>query len=160
MIVEVRLMNITLYNNSSHRRRVIKNLTLLHRYSNVHIKENTSILKPHFILTGIGSLQFNYLYCDYFNRYYFVDDVIYLKGGLYEIVCDVDPLYSHRSKIYNHKAYVTRCEHKFYKEDKDKYGIFYDSNYPVRSDVTVEPVDIGVVAYTKGYYLTVNGGLQ
>ena len=147
-------MQITLYNVSSDKRRISKPLTNeVGIYGNVHLKENTSIVNPVFLVSGITNNQFNYLYCPYFERCYFVNKVVYCKGQLWEIHCHVDVLMSFDNDILSHSAFIERQENASSKE-------FYDSSYPVQAKNTCYEVPIGVVGNSFGYYLTVNGGVQ
>lgn len=154
-------MQITLYNVTSDKRRINKPLdNVIGVYSNVKLKENTSVANPVFLVNGLSNNQFNYLYCPYLNRYYFKTDVIYCKGQLWEIHCHTDVLMSFKDDILEHDAYILRQEKKFFKSNQAKNGIFTDANYPVRADCFIKTIDIGDVADGAVYYLTVNGGVQ
>lgn len=154
-------MQVTLYNTTSDRRRTNKDLTsMVATYSNVRLKDDTSIINPVFILSGVTNNQFNYLYCPYLHRYYFVENVKYLTGDMLEVSCHVDVLMSFKTDILKHNAYILRQEKKFYNSNQQKNGIFYDSQYPIRSDTYINIIDVGEVCNTDAYYLTVNGGVQ
>lgn len=154
-------MQVTLYNVTSDKRRTNKPLTnVIGVYSNVNLKQNTSIVNPTFLVSGLTNNQFNYLYCPYFERYYFVKDPVYCKGQLWEIPCHCDVLMSFRDDILAHDAYILRQEKKFFKSNQSKNGIFRDANYPIRADCFIKNIDIGDVANGVNYYLTVNGGVQ
>lgn len=161
-------MVIELYNCSSDKKRVSKNITLVNSYDTCRLKEDTNIVDPTFIITKtyrnnlpvqeLEITSFNYVYIPYLKRYYFCKYPRLVKGGMIELDCHVDVLMTYNNYIYNHKAYVIRCEKKFF-SNKSKNGIFYDSDFPIRSDVTVETKDIGNVANSFAYFLTVNGGV-
>lgn len=157
-------VNIVLYNTSSDRRRVNKSLQEVVTISDVSLKEDTSLLNPSFVLTKskVLTFDFNYLYCEYFKRYYYCDAPILRAGGIIEIPCHVDVLMSFRDDILNHNAYVMRQEKKFFETSKmqSKNGIFYDGDYPIRSDCFIKIIDVGEVCDDSSYYLTVNGGVQ
>lgn len=148
-------MYIDLYNVTSDRRRVNKPLeNLITEYVDVTLDEDTSLINPTFILTGLNITQkFNYLYCSQLNRFYFINDVEYCNGGIYKLHCHVDVLMSYINDILSHSAFVERQEHKSSKE-------FYDSSYPVQAKNTCYEVPVGEVGNSFGYYLTVNGGVQ
>lgn len=162
-------VGITLYNCSSDRRRVMKDLPpdkIVATYT-ASLKEDTSITDPVFTLSAVTSethVPFNYLYCPYFNRYYFVNNVKYCIGGVLEIYCHVDVLQSFADAIRGHNAYVERCEKKFFTQEQlkvsGKNGIFYDSEYPIRTDIEVLSYPIGQVANGHAFFLTVNGGVS
>lgn len=161
-------MELVLYNCSSDKKRITKNLTEVKKYETCRLKEDTDIVNPTFIVNkpsrsnvpiqDLEMTSFNYIYCSWLKRYYFVNKVRLAKGGFLEIDCHVDVLMTYKDSLYNHNVYVTRCERKFY-SDKSKNGIFYDSSFPIRSDVTVETKELGSVANSFAYFLTVNGGV-
>lgn len=157
-------MHITLYNCSSDKRRLIKNYEVIMTYNSCHLKDNTSILDPTFLVKdmsgeGIRKDEFNYVFCaELGRRFYFVKDVVKQRGGVIEIICHVDVLTTYASQIYKHNALVVRSEKKFF--EKSSNGIFFDPEYPIRSDATVTTIEIGQVANNHAYYLTVNGGVQ
>lgn len=161
-------MQINIYTTSSDRRRVRKALTAVLGYIDCHMKENTSITDPVFrvhaeTVAGIKLDQFNYLYCDVTRRYYFINDIKLCKGNILEIYCHVDVLYTYRNYILEHNAYVDRSEVEFYKKNQNSNGIFFDNEYPIRTDSylwTEEKLEFGSVANSKSYYLTVNGGVM
>lgn len=83
----------------------------------VYLKGNTSILNPVFIFERPVSntmAEFNYCYCNEFNRYYWIDDIILQSGRgggssyFYELHCHVDVLASWREQIL-----VTPCFIKY-----------------------------------------------
>ena len=155
-------MTIALYNCTSDRRRVNKNLqVLIHGYQNVTLDENTSIINPTFILTGLdlNDIKFNYLFASELNRFYFVNDIEFLNGGMFALHCHIDVLETYKNAILKHNAFIVRQEHNF-GDGNNKNGVFFDSDYPIRSDVTIESKTVGTVGNSYAYYLTVNGGVQ
>ena len=152
-------MDITVYNNSSDKRVIGKTMTALTTYTGVYLKDDTDLINPTFRLTKLSNPtnmhKVNYLYCDHFCRYYYVNNIRYCKGGIVELECHVDVLESFKTQLLNKKAYVIRQENA-----RDKKNYFYDDKYPIRSDVTVYPIKIGTVGSGVGYYLTTNGGVQ
>lgn len=163
-------MEIDLLNTSSDKRRILKDYDTLVTYITCHLKENTSVIDPIFILK-VASVNddvlrvFNYVYCPYLHRYYFVNDIKYCAGGILEIHCHVDVLMSYADKIRTHGAFVERAEKKLFQNAKngvDKNGIFFDTEYPIRTDSyiwTNDKLEFGSVANSQSYYLTVNGGI-
>lgn len=139
---------------TSDKRRIVKNYTsVVQEYTNVHLKDNTSILDPVFIVTGLPfSRKFNYLFCNDFDRFYFVTDIKYCVGDIMEISCHVDVLESFAFDILSHNAMIERCE--------EEHFPFFDGDFPIRSDGVCGNVDVGVVGNSYAYYLTVNGGVQ
>ena len=154
-------MEITVYNTSSDRRRLNKDLQQVGVIPNVKIKDKTSIIDPVFVVSKslLEGLRYNYCYVADLNRYYFINNIEYDIGGLILLHCHVDVLETYKDYILTHNAYIVRQEKNF-GGGNNKNGAFFDSQYPIRSDVIVEPIDIGVVGNSYAYYLTVNGGVQ
>ena len=55
-------------------------------------------------------LNYNYLACQLFNRYYYIVDKIIEPGKKIELVCEVDPLMSFKGEFLNCIGCVTRSE--------------------------------------------------
>lgn len=91
-------MKLEIYNNNSNNNVINKNITLVNEiYFN--LKSDNSILQPILILKNyIGG---NYCYIDKFKRYYFINDVRLLNGGLYELQLNVDVLMTYKDEIMN-----------------------------------------------------------
>lgn len=156
-------MTINLYNNTTDPNGINKNLTSGISHLNCHLKENTSIAKPTFILVDSPSQNvstFNYCYCPDFNRYYFIETIIKKMGGIIEVVClECDVLETYKQYFLERECFIERCERTF-KNENNAMSVFFDNEYPIRSDVTFENVDIGNVATGRSYILTTNGGVQ
>ena len=70
----------------------------------VVLKESCSQDKPVFIVTGN---DFDYNYCMWNNKYYFIDEIISLKNNLIEVRCVLDPLATYKSEILASTQYVS-----------------------------------------------------
>lgn len=91
-------MKLKIYNNNSNENVLYKHITLVNEL-NFNLKTDNSILQPILILKNyIGG---NYCYIDDFKRYYFINDVKLLNGGLYEIHLNVDVLMTYKEEIIN-----------------------------------------------------------
>lgn len=78
------------------------------------LKQPCSVETPVFILkTNNDYLTANYLYCDDFQRYYYVTDVQVLSGERMQLTCTVDVLKSYSEQIKNLKVNVSRTETEF-----------------------------------------------
>jgi hypothetical protein len=149
-------MDIVLFNCTSDKRRVNKNLGEAIATYDCTLDDDTSIMNPTFYLTGMpltNANKFNYLYCEHLSRFYFVNDVEFCNGMIYKIHCHVDVLMSFQGQLLSHHAFIERNENKSTHE-------FYDSSYPIQVKNTCYEVPVGVVGNSFGYYLTVNGGVQ
>ena len=70
----------------------------------VTLKESCSQDRPVFICTGNN---FNYNYCMWDSKYYFIDEIISLKNNLIEIHCIMDPLATYKTEILASTQYVS-----------------------------------------------------
>lgn len=70
---------------------------------NVTLKENVSLYSPSFILSTEPN-QFNY--CQLDDKYYYINDYVYVGRNTFIINCTLDVLASYKSDILNTKAFV------------------------------------------------------
>lgn len=74
------------------------------------LKENTSIMNPSIIITGLDSwTSVNYAYIPDFHRYYFIQNVTALNNTTCQIDLDVDVLASFKQSITAQTFTVERC---------------------------------------------------
>lgn len=73
----------------------------------VRLKEETSLMHPTFILSNFDP-RYNYIHVPYWNRYYFVKDVVLNVEGVFEISCDLDPLATYKDSIGATTTYIER----------------------------------------------------
>ena len=69
----------------------------------VTLKESCSQDNPVFICTGNN---FNYNYCQWDGKYYFINDIVSLRNNLIEIHCEIDVLATYKASIQATTAYV------------------------------------------------------
>lgn len=75
------------------------------------VKEPCSMNAPVFILTmGSSPINANYIYCEEFGRYYYIQEKIVITGQRIELHCKSDVLMSFASVIENMITTVTRYE--------------------------------------------------
>lgn len=87
----------------SKRRNSTKQPVSLSDIRTVTLKEGCSQDRPTFILTGNN---FNYNYCMWNSKYYFIDEVVSLHNNLIEVNCILDPLATYKSEILASTQYV------------------------------------------------------
>ena len=104
-------MLVTLYNNSSDRRVLDKNITEIAALD-CKIKGECSILNPVLIIS-IDSVQYNYVYIHDFNRYYYIDDIVTLNSSLKELTCSIDVRKTYMNEIRDTSAIIARNERYF-----------------------------------------------
>ena len=71
---------------------------------NVTLKEGASIYSPSFILNTAEAPVSNYL--KWADRYYYINDNVYLNKGLYQIDCSMDVLATFKAQIRATSAFV------------------------------------------------------
>lgn len=91
-------MKLKIYNNNSNGNVINKNITLI-KEIDFNLKSDNSILQPILILKNYT--EGNYCYIEEFNRYYYINDVRVLKGGLFELYLNVDVLMTYKDTIIN-----------------------------------------------------------
>ena len=91
------------FGSFSKRRNSTKQPTAFTDSRTVTLKESCSQERPVFICTGN---DFNYNYCIWDNKYYFIDEIVSLKNNMIEIQCIMDPLATYKTEILNTVAYV------------------------------------------------------
>lgn len=69
----------------------------------VALKENTSLDAPTFKLTAP---TFDYNYCQWGSRYYYVVDIISERNNGWSVVCELDEMATYRTEIHNTTAFV------------------------------------------------------
>lgn len=71
------------------------------------LKESTSLENPTFILESYDS---SWSYCQYMNRYYYIDDVVFSSNHLYELRCSTDVLATYKSEILKVDCNILYCD--------------------------------------------------
>ena len=102
-------MTATFYNTTDNVLKVTKELTNGTQY-NILLKENTDVVKPTIILTGVLELSKNYVYIPTFSRYYFIVNKTIMTGGRMEIDLKCDVLTSFSTEIYASRQLIMRNE--------------------------------------------------
>ena len=95
-------MKLKIYNNKSNNNVLNKKITLV-KELDFTLKSDNSIMQPILVLKNY--VEGNYCYIDEFHRYYYINDVRLLNGGLYELQLDVDVLMTYKDEIINAEWY-------------------------------------------------------
>lgn len=78
---------------------------------NVEPTAPMNILSPSFIFQNDPDLYAcNYLYCDTFSRFYYINNISILPGGRILVDCSVDVLQTYKDDILQRVATITRSE--------------------------------------------------
>lgn len=114
-------MRILLYINKSDKKYVNKNIQQINTLTGT-MKESTSICDPT-IMLNLNGINFNYIFIEEFNRFYYVKDVRNIRNDLWEIDCHVDVLMTFSGQYLNNKAIISKSEDDF------NYEPDYESDY-------------------------------
>ena len=80
-------------------------------FTSCNLKSPTSVIDPVIMLETTSDVwQYNYMYIRDLARYYFINDIIFVRTGLYEIHCHVDVLYTYKTEISGLSAAISRNE--------------------------------------------------
>ena len=116
-------MNITFYQNSSDPRKLDKTLSSLGVIENCVMRDVLDVENPTFrIASDALPSAFNYCFCDYTGRFYFTEDPVLVRTGLYDIKCHSDVLANLKTQLRGKTATVARNENM-------SNGYLLDPNY-------------------------------
>lgn len=94
--------NLKIYTNKSDQNIINKKIDLVSEL-NCTFKDDIDILNPVLLIKNYTGG--NYCYVVDFERYYYIDDVGLLKGGVYQLRCSVDVLKSYADELENAEYY-------------------------------------------------------
>lgn len=77
------------------------------------LKDGTSVENPVILLNSANIAGCNYMYIQDFGRYYFINDVVSVRNGLWEVHGHVDVLKTYSSGIKGCTATLKRQENLF-----------------------------------------------
>lgn len=89
-------MELQIYNNNSNTNVINKKITLIDTLV-FNLKADNSILQPILVLKNYNAG--NYCFIKEFNRYYYINDIRVLNGGIYQLQLDVDVLMTYKNEI-------------------------------------------------------------
>ena len=119
----------------------------------VRLKDNTSLYKPVFELSG-GNYP-TYTYAKWQGLYFYVTDITSTGNNLYEVECALDPIGSARSDIFNLNTFVSRTTFATY---QNKYYCDPEvSILPYIVDVDQGSTSTGIFDTDGAYILRVVG---
>lgn len=134
-------MTLTFYKQAATPNRVDKSayLTEQGKIENVVLLDTRDIITPVFILsTNPMVYNANYLFCDFTQRYYYIDNVDLMAGGRIAIHCRVDVLHTYRAEILGSVAWVDRSDRTT--DATDDYDMLHN-DYPFRADCDTLGID-------------------
>ena len=121
--------DIILQNNSSENIKLDKTLTDIVTLTGT-LKDKCSIIDPIIIIetTHANITSANYMTIAEFGRKYFINEIVCLRTGLYEISAHVDVLGTYAADIRKNRAIISRNEHQYDLKLND--GIFKTQQNP------------------------------
>lgn len=105
-------ISVTFYQNNSEPYRIGKNLTTKHSESCI-LKDGASVENPVILISNSNMTDCNYMYIPDFGRYYFINDIVSVRQGLWEIHAHVDVLETYKTQIKACSATFKRQENLF-----------------------------------------------
>ena len=119
-------------------RKVNKNFVII-KTINAELKTSSDIIKPIFILSYTENLnECNYLYCESYKRYYYIQNLRFLTGNRIELECYIDVLNTYKNEIKNINCVIERQENFFNSQ-------YNDNLIPVRSERYITAHSIGTM---------------
>lgn len=107
-------MEINLYENSSENYVVSKNITLKESMQNCVLKDGTSVENPVILVRNTSNIStYNYMYIPDFHRYYYIEEIVSVQNGLWELHGHVDVLQTYGNAIKGLTATCKRQENLF-----------------------------------------------
>lgn len=104
-------MTLTFYLNSSDPKVVTKTLTQVASFDSAAMRDVLDVVNPTFrVATSALPQSFNYAYCDTTGRYYFCEQPVMVRTGLYDIKCKSDVLMTAAAQLKTRTATVSRNE--------------------------------------------------
>ena len=162
------MSELLLYQCSCDRKKIYKatSLTLVQDITETfRLKEPTSVIRPSVTVSrqtvGANWAKANYAYIPMFNRYYFIENITALNGGLIQYDMLVDPLYTYASK--EHGFALLRTAFEVARSESLNSKHYIDSELYLQTYRTIEPVIVGGITQTSGasakkFCITVAGG--
>lgn len=144
-------MNITLCVNNSEKNKLGKTLSDLNVFSG-SLKDETSVTNPVVIMELENPTGFNYAYIPEFGRYYFIDDMISVRTGLWKISMKVDVLESFQNYILGCSVILSDTE----TTGKEMYlsGNVWKSKVKELTDIVNFPTGLS----DNGYFILITAG--
>lgn len=107
-------MEINLYINTSDNYVVSKNISMQASLQGCVLKDDTSVENPVILVRNTGNIsEYNYMYIPDFHRYYYIEEIVSVQNGLWELHGHVDVLQTYGNAIKGLTATCKRQENLF-----------------------------------------------
>lgn len=144
-------MDITLSVTHSEKNKLEKVLTDSQVFTGT-LRGITSVISPEIDLEVENPTGFNYAYIPDFGRYYFINDMVSIRSGLWKISMRVDVLMSFKSDILNSRGIIVDTE----SVNADVYQEHDSWNTKVKNKTDIIPFSNGLLE--SGEYILITAG--
>lgn len=107
-------MTLTFSTNNDPKNKLEKDLTQVQSLTSCTLKNNTDIINPVFVISGISAADLytcNYVYApDLGGRKYFINDITAVRNGVWEVACHIDVLSTYADGVKLQEAIIHRQE--------------------------------------------------
>lgn len=117
------------------------------------IKDRCGVVNPVLLLEATEMRNYNYGYWD--NKYYWIDEITFIRNNLWEITLSLDALATYKTNIQETTAFVL-----YAKDNYNLYAMDPRQVPTVTSSVDVQSADIGGFNSTGTYFLATVGANQ
>ena len=144
-------MVIDLYVTGSERNEIYKRLQNELELSGT-LRDESSVINPTFLIQHSNPTQYNYCFIPQFDRYYFINDIVSVRNGLWRISCTVDVLMSFQAQILNLDVIVSDASNP----DKETYvnGTQWKTTVKTKTNVVNFPNGL----LDSGEYILITSG--
>lgn len=149
------MFNIELMTNTSPRNFMNKSVSTVLTVSGA-LRDECGIIRPE-ILIEMESVpsHVNYMHIGSFDRYYFVNEIVSVRTGLWRFSCEVDPLMSFRNSLQTCQGILRRAERP------SAYNVMLDDgSFRVYSDPYIISKNFPYGFTNPSYVLAIAGGAQ
>ena len=102
-------MKINLYYNSSESNKIGKSLNNVIEL-NGYLRDKSGVVNPVITIKAKNLSSYNYCYIPEFKRYYFIDEIVSVKNGLWRVSLHVDVLESFKAYYMNLNCVIDKQE--------------------------------------------------
>ena len=141
-------LSLSLYHNRSEKDVLFKDIQLIGSLTGT-LRESCDVINPQIVIEYSGVPDFDYVFIPYFNRYYYVSDVVSVKQSLWLISLKVDVLMTYKDLIKLQTAHVSRNEYKFDNDKRDSY-----ISFDIEHEVVYKPIQIADSGFFDSTYVS------
>lgn len=142
---------IDLYKNSAEENRVDKTnyLELVGSLDGL-LRDSSSIINLYISIEQIEVPEFNYIYIQALNRYYYVTDIESIRYGLWGISLTIDVLMSYKESLLNLNAFIDRNQFTFNQNIIDEKRV-------IEQGIDIEDISISNNVFDNDICYVING---